>query len=181
MDIQLAVLRARREVLQKPLPPRIVEEQVSWVSDDPFSYESRGFYAMPGLVRPEDGASTSDDKLSVQLVRSGKKKKRPSQLMSPGGKEKSGRVEKPERKTTKARFVPNWTPEMDKVLRKSLRKWGWGSWTRIERSGKLPKEYTRKIIARRVKILGFSREQFVQDGTSQKHIPENAKVRKYFR
>ena len=170
MDIQLAVLRARKVVLKKPLPAE-EEPPSAWVSNDPFSFESRGFYA-PALSGREDSPSRNAESSGLQLSKIIKKKKKVGKASGSAvqlRKDKGGRVEKP----TRTRFVPNWTPEMDKILRKSMRKWGWGSWTRIERSGKLPKEYTSKIIARRVKALGFSREQFEQNAAAQKHARTN--------
>lgn len=67
-------------------------------------------------------------------------------------------------KTTskRQRFIANWTPQMDKVIRKALAKHGWGCWTKIALSGKLPQEYTPKMISNRARAIGLSRQSFTR-------------------
>ncbi len=166
MQVHLDILRARRSVLSKALPPRTSPPSTPWCQDDPFAFESRGFYL------PTDGHGKS---LPMATSKSNKKKRKGklnASLVDNGG------IRKSEKNETRKRSSPIWTAYMDRFVRKSLRKWGWGSWTRMERTNKLPPEYTAKVIARRVKALGYTRENFSMAG--EKAAAESAKVRKHF-
>lgn len=59
------------------------------------------------------------------------------------------------------RFVPKWSDETDRVLRKALTKHGWGCWKRIAESGKLVPQITPKMISNRAKALGLTRSMFL--------------------
>ncbi len=135
----LAVLNARRAALRKPAPPRVEEKSEERTEDqeDPFAFESRGFYApyVNDVPRPKNVRKRVKPPILPRAI-----------------------IKKPEK--TKTRFLPNWTPQLDKMLRKCLRKFGWGSWTRMEQSGKFPKNYSRKILSRRAISLGYTKEMF---------------------
>lgn len=154
METHLQVLQARRNVLSVPPPtildvqPRLLSTQNSTPQPDSFSFESHGFYI------PSN--SPSDNPLhqhqhSEKPAHSGTAASHPSTTGS--------KILKGYKKRAK-RFVTNWTPEMDKVVRKCLAKYGWGSWTRIASSGKLPKEYNAKLIANRARAIGLTKEMF---------------------
>lgn len=142
----LAVLNARRAVLKKTVPSREENWRDDFTDDqeDPFAFESRGFYA----------PFVSD----VPRSKSVRKRVKPPILPR-------AIIKKPEK--TKTRFLPNWTPQLDKMLRKCLRKFGWGSWTRMEQSGKFPKNYSRKILSRRALTLGYTKEMFTMGGAAK--------------
>lgn len=143
----LQILRARRAVLSEK--PKIY----NWIQngnaedpcDDPFSVEAYGqFLPSPQVVQI---ASTTNDieKKSKDIA---------SNVRA---------VASSASKVTKRRgrrFVSNWTPEKDEVIRQSLIKYGWGAWTRIANSGKLPKEYTPKMISNRANSIGLTKETF---------------------
>lgn len=149
MEQHLNVLRARQAVLRRLPPPRKLEPTVSWCHQDPFAFESRGFYSS----RPTNGDDTGNN--------AGTKKKKKTTKPMTDSLQTAGGIRKAAKQ--KARFIPNWTAELDRMLRKCLRKFGWGSWTRMEQSGKFPVNFTRKILARRVKALGYTKEMFTTE------------------
>lgn len=148
MENHINVLRARQAVLRRPKPPGKPELNTKWGHDDPFAFESRGFYSSRLPSGDNATGSTTEKKK--------KKAMKPSNTLSA-----LGGIRKPEKQ--KARFLPNWTAERDRMLRKCLRKFGWGSWTRMEQSGKFPPNFTRKILARRVKSLGYTKDMFTAE------------------
>lgn len=69
------------------------------------------------------------------------------------------------------RFVPKWSDETDRVLRKALIKHGWGCWKRIAESGKLAPQTTPKMIANRAKALGLTRSMFLTPLSNGRAVP----------
>lgn len=145
---QLEILRARRRVLHQTTP----QVQTSWLhhteetSEDPFACESYGFFLpFPDVVEAGGAANSSQPKAKDVSV------------TSRADTNSASKVTKPRR-----RFVSNWTPEMDLVIRKALTKYGWGAWTRIAQSGKLPKEYTPKMISNRANSIGLTKDMFAR-------------------
>ncbi|PXF47810.1 hypothetical protein BWQ96_02492 [Gracilariopsis chorda] len=139
----LAVLAARSQALRAPLPfsEPVSEHAPPPPALDPFSVESLSFFVhAPSATAPSSQGSSS--------------LKRPAPNPSPSN-DKSAKTAKRQK-----RFVSNWTPDMDKIVRKSLAKFGWGCWARIAASGKLPKEYTAKMIANRAKSIGLNKHMF---------------------
>lgn len=157
MDSQLEVLQARCKVLSMPGPSiraAVDEKEREPNADDPFAFESHGFFL---LARAASGASdeSEDGGDKREVLQSERRNPRHSQQRNAN----SGKVTKGTGKRAR-RFVTNWTPEMDKVVRKALAKYGWGCWSRIAQSGKLPKEYNAKLIANRAKSIGLTKEMF---------------------
>lgn len=157
METHLQVLRARRTVLSKP-PPTISDAQRlllakrgSTPQSDSFSFESHGFYVPLNSAFDYTQNRSRRHENSEEPAGNGIAASHPSAIGS--------KIAKNSRKRAK-RFVTNWTPEMDKVVRKGLTKYGWGSWTRIALSGKLPKEYNAKLIANRARAIGLTKEMF---------------------
>eukprot|EP00177_Eucheuma_denticulatum_P001916 GFKZ01003425.1.p1 GENE.GFKZ01003425.1~~GFKZ01003425.1.p1 ORF type:complete len:167 (-),score=22.93 GFKZ01003425.1:701-1201(-) len=153
METHLQVLHARRNVLastpstsQAPPPPALPAPQ-----PDPFSFESHGFFLTSLL--PSD--SSSPTPANQNPLTSNTRTARTFQSSAA----RRNNATKPTKKRQR-RFVTNWTPEMDKIVRKSLAKYGWGSWTRIASSGKLPKEYSAKLIANRARAIGLTKQMF---------------------
>lgn len=155
MDSQLEVLQARRRVLSMPGPSVTTtaeRQEREQNADDPFAFESRGFF-LPSKSATGASKDSDDDRDAREALQSKRRKIAQQQ------KAKSGKVTKGTGKRAR-RFVTNWTPEMDKVVRKALSKHGWGCWSRIAQSGKLPKEYNAKLIANRAKSIGLTKEMF---------------------
>lgn len=69
------------------------------------------------------------------------------------------------------RFIPKWSDETDRVLRKALIKHGWGCWKRIAESGKLAPQTTPKMIANRAKALGLTRSMFLTPLSNARAVP----------
>lgn len=145
LENHLQLLRTRRQALSRPLPPRKPTPSTPWCEDDPFEVESRGFYTSAPAT---SGTSPGD------------KTQRPSSKKKRKGKVGDSLVERGNgvRKPDKSRSNPIWTPALDKLLRKYLRKLGWGAWARIEKTNKFPAEFTAKVVSRRAKALGYSRD-----------------------
>ncbi|KAI0566007.1 Homeobox-like protein [Gracilaria domingensis] len=140
-----AVLRARCAALRVPLPLTAVgpcNARASRVSLDAFAAESLCFFSR------------------VDAVESAVARERPSVKRPPERAARPAEDARAKGAKRQKRFVSNWTPEMDKILRKSLSKFGWGCWARIAASGKLPKEYTAKMIANRAKSIGLNKNMF---------------------
>ncbi|CAN8076508.1 unnamed protein product [Agarophyton chilense] len=140
----LAILEARCGALRVPLPftaSRHCGGRRTPVPLDAFSAETLSFFTCAHAVELE----VADQRGSV---------KRPAErtAQAPDKPLKGAKRQK--------RFVSNWTPDMDKIVRKSLSKFGWGCWARIAASGKLPKEYTAKMIANRAKSIGLTKNMF---------------------
>jgi len=99
------VMRARRSVLKRALPSRVAvpvstPECLEWRSSDAYAVESRGFYAewKPAVAAEAPVRKRRKQRHTLVTIQ-----KKPT------------------------RFVTNWTPELDKNLRKCLRKFGWGA------------------------------------------------------
>jgi hypothetical protein len=152
-------------------------------SHDPFEFETRGVFVAPFAVsssvpthaarlasssnvppRKKNSESwKSDNAANGRAKGKGKGKGKGSNRLHrkdiPGIA--SGRVERNERKkdgvaherTRRPRATANWNEDQDRVLRKCLRKWGWGCWKRISLSGRLPKHYTPRMISNHANIL----------------------------
>lgn len=152
METHLQVLHARRKILAStPSTTPAAPSAPTAPQPDPFSFESHGFF-LPSVL-PSDSASpnsTNRNPLSPHPHTA-----RTFQSSAARRNNASKATKKRQR-----RFVTNWTPEMDKVVRKALAKYGWGSWTRIASSGKLPKEYNAKLIANRARAIGLTKQMF---------------------
>lgn len=156
MDLQLKVLEARRRVLSHPIPSvaEPVSGQTQQVVHDPFAFESHGFF-----VSARDGSGLNKDSDDERDAREALRTERRKIVQQQ--KARSSKLSKANAKPKRARrFVTNWTPEMDKVVRKALSKHGWGCWSKIAQSGKLPKEYNSKLIANRARSIGLTKEMF---------------------
>lgn len=151
METQLNILRARRHVLRVEVaresrpPPH---DAAAAAVHDPFACESYGFFLPRSAV---DADQNAERVLAAPDSQSAPDENHPAVAQ--------GRVEKPAKRTAK-RTVANWTPEMDKVVKKGLEKHGWGAWSRIAASGKLPKEYTPKMISNRATSIGLTKDKF---------------------
>lgn len=153
----LQALLARRRALAAPLPSVInPPPKLHRVTprDDPFAVESHGLYT----TLPRRVAANAYPKVPISTEKS------PSSNLSKAASSSvksivPAKISKPP-SSRQRRFVTNWTPDMDKVIRKALAKTGWGSWTRIVASGKLPKEYTAKMISNRAKSIGLTKQMF---------------------
>lgn len=157
MDSQLEVLQARCKVLSMPGPAireTVEEKHRESNADDPFAFESRGFFLLERTASgaPEGSEDSGDKRETLQSER--RNLKHSQQRNANSGKLTKGTGKRARR------FVTNWTPEMDKVVRKALAKHGWGCWSRIAQSRKLPKEYNAKLIANRAKSIGLTKEMF---------------------
>lgn len=143
------ILRARRQALSKPLPTQVETPKKHQPQPDPFAHESHSFFISPlPLPTPPSPPSSPGSADAPADVPAGPTD-RPSSPVRPPATVPRGR-----------RAVANWTPEMDRAVRRALAKHGWGCWSKIASSGKLPEQYTRKMISNRAKALGLTREMF---------------------
>lgn len=122
------LFRARRAILQKPLPVVPKDERAATAVTDPtppaidmFACEQRSFYSAASL-KPHHSSA----------------------------------VRKPKR--SGVRIQQDWTSELDEVLRKCLRKVGWAKWKTILATKRFPSNFTTKTLARRAKDLGYTKE-----------------------
>jgi len=162
MESTLQALLARRRVLSTALPQRSTARSSTTCAsepfdnaDDPFALESNGFFtALHSAPSRAEDDNTVDTDAHQRPATSAVNKLNPNPVVVKDGRVLKGTGRKGRR------FVANWTPEMDKALRKLLRKFGWGSWSRIAAAGKFPKEYTAKMISNRAKSIGLTRDMF---------------------
>jgi hypothetical protein len=156
VSARIAALDTRHGVLTNfPVPPER-SLQSTGTSFDPFEFEIRGVYVGPQPVHKP----FHEDDVAGPTTRTTPKK----HLNVRGRIDMSGRVIKrshvpgttqaltPTRASKRKAY---WDDAQDKILRRFLRKWGWGCWKRIERSGRLPSEYTAKMIANRARALSL--------------------------
>lgn len=135
--------------------------------DDAFEGECYGVY-IPGIcVKAVDGDVVEEEEEDVKRrSKSGGKGRGSGDV----GGVKSGKVEKKDGgggggggggrtrvMTSKADLA-----KYNERIRKYVRKYGWGNWKRIERSGKFPANYTARLIAKRAKAMKLDEE--VKDG-----------------
>lgn len=152
MHLQLRILEARRKVLASPLPPRkhspsTTIHKTSFHTIHPIHHQTNAFFIPPP-------PKSSPDKPNLNLVKSHTATNLSATKPHPPV---TGAVTKPGRRP---RLIAHWTEPMDRIIRKMLSKYGWGCWTRIASSGKLPPEYHRKMIANRAKALGLTPQMF---------------------
>jgi hypothetical protein len=152
---RLAVLQSRRELLSRlPKPGEHVNPSTGAV-EDPFEFEIRGAY-----IGPRSKAMRSQERLdeiaSAQLEPGGSLNRRNrvdvGRVMKRRTELGIRQVLTPTRASKRKAY---WDDEQDRTLRRCIRKWGWGCWKRIERSGRLPSEYTAKMIANHAKVLNL--------------------------
>jgi hypothetical protein len=154
---RIAALDSRHKVLTSfPVPPEYTLHSTEAMYD-PFEFEIRGIYIGP---KPVHKPSHEDEVAGPPAMRSAPKKS----LKVRGRIDMSGRVIKRSHVPTATQaLTPTraskrkayWDDAQDRILRRCLRKWGWGCWKRIERSGRLPTEYTAKMIANRARALNL--------------------------
>ena len=156
------VLLARKKTLAQQLPSKIPspKPQNTRPQHDPFQFETYGQLVhpyMPTISKQENLKDTmikqptmTETKPTNSSVTNHEKKKNTVS---------NGKIQKEAPKRPR-RFVTNWTEAMDKTIKKFLVKFGWGCWSKIATSGKLPKEYNSKIIANRAKSMGLTKDMF---------------------
>jgi hypothetical protein len=152
---RLAVLHSRRELLSRlPKPGEYIYPSTGAV-EDPFEFEIRGAYI--GLPSKPMSSQERPDEITTA-------ESEPRGPLNRRNRVDVGRITK--RRTefdTRQVLTPTraskrkayWDDEQDRTLWRCIRKWGWGCWKRIERSGRLPSEYTAKMIANRAKVLNL--------------------------
>lgn len=156
------ILLARKKTLAQPLPSKIppLKPQDTKPQHDPFQFESYG-----QLVHPYIPITSKEENLKEKMIKQPAitETKPTNNSVNNHDKKKNsvsnGKVQKDAPKRPR-RFVTNWTEAMDKIIKKSLVKFGWGCWSKIAASGKLPKEYNSKIIANRAKSMGLTKDMF---------------------
>lgn len=150
---QLDIVKARSVAMRAPInfSPHLQNETYG-PSLDPFWSETTSFF----LPTTTPTALSSAKPIHQTLL----PKTHSSVLNSaaPSSPSSNPKIHKPNKR--QKRFVTNWTPQMDKIVRKSLAKFGWGCWSRIASCGKLPKQYTAKMIANRAKSIGLTKDMF---------------------
>lgn len=175
----VAILETRRRVLMSPAPPIGKLRKCNKPPlPDPFSHESYSFFFYNSFSRNSSTqhennvsqAATSRSKTVASPSTTAATQPRLGKDPTPVSSQPPPKVITSERTTGDSgqkrpvkktkRFVTKWTAEMDKVLRRALAKHGWGCWTLIAQSGKLPPEYSRKMISNRAKSIGLTREMY---------------------
>lgn len=153
-----SILEARQRLVSAlPKIEELPRTQDLPPSDDPYDFERSGFYNGPIFIAGGSESHKSDLRSSKRLR---KLKKRSSSASRDGARDATtgDRSKKRLRVVEQPADAPlrrkaNWNDDQDRVLRRCIRKWGWGCWKRIERSGKLPAEYTAKMISNRARTL----------------------------
>lgn len=160
----VATLKARHQVLSTislTVLQRFAQAEPEHAPHpDAYAHETHSFHtqAPPAARAPSEAARphrAAGDDAESKAARKPRPKAQPTSTPSAHATiAKKKQVAKPKRVVTK------WTPEMDRVIRKSLAKFGWACWSLIAASGKLPLQYTRKMISSRARTIGLTREMF---------------------
>lgn len=168
MSSRAAVLAARREALNKRIPIAIPHAYPLTPTDDPFGFECYGTYF--GAHEADEIEAILPEGTSNANIRTVKAKaaksaafgadttaKRSSSFEQSGPS--VGRIRKVKNTSQDEKRLPKrkakWDEKQDRMLRRCIRKWGWGCWKRIERSGRLPSSYTSQMISNRARTLNL--------------------------